>query len=544
MVGADRKRILERLPYIGLDIESVDENSVRVEYSPNRPDFGTDFGIARALRGLLGKRLGLPTYPTTPSGLTVRVDGRLSHVRPFIACATATGLALGDEDVRQIISLQEDLHNGLGRKRRVVAIGLHDLDAVKGPLRYSAQPSSFGFAPLGQRRKTTLAEILKKTDEGRLYGRALEGARLLPVILDSRETVLSFPPIINGNATKVSSKTRNLFIDVTSTDQRAGEDVLAILATTLGEAGGEIGSVAIQYPDGDKTTPDLAERGLRLDLELIERSLGLGLTRSQVVDCLGRSRLAVRGSRVFAPRYRIDLLHPVDVAEEVALGYGVDRIGPLYPASKQPGSFNALEEFLDRTSTAMAGAGMTELMTFELMGESSLYAKFGRSSNAKIAVHDPRSMDHSILRDSLLPPMMAALSGNVKEDYPQRVFEIGRVYARNAGEVRESWNLGCLVAHSQTSFTEAKMYLAAVLRVLTGIDTLTTPRSHWAFAEGRSASVSARKTNLGAVGELKPEALAAFGLNVPVSGFEVDLSLLFKTAKIAPPATSARRLSF
>jgi phenylalanyl-tRNA synthetase beta chain len=179
----------------------------------------------------------------------------------------------------------------------------------------------------------------------------------------------------------------------------------------------------------------------------------------------------------------------------------------------------------------MAAAGMTEMMTFELVDEGSLYRRFGRSPDGRIAVHDPRSQDHSILRDSLIPSIMAALSGNVKEDYPQRVFEIGRVYARSAGGVKESWSLCCLVAHSQASFTEAKMYLAAAIRVLTGIEVLTKARPHWAFSEGRSAAVSARGSALGHAGELKPEALAAFGLNVPVSGFEVDLSLLFKLLK-------------
>ncbi len=531
MVGANRRKVLERLPYIGLDIESVEGDAVRVEYSPNRPDFGTDFGIARALRGILGVELGLPSFPLMPSGLSVKVDRRLSSVRPFIACATVTGLAFDDEDVRQVISLQEDLHNGLGRRRKVVAIGLHNLDAVAGPLRYAACPSSFSFTPLGEVRELTLAEILEGTEQGRVYGRILEGVRLFPVILDSTDTVLSFPPVINGNATKVSSGTKNLFIDVTSTDQRAGEDVLAILATTLGEAGGMIGSVAVEYHDGVRTTPDLAERELNLDLELVERSLGLGLTRSQVVDCLRKSRLGVRGTRVVAPRYRIDLLHPVDVAEEVALGYGIDRIPPLYPPSKQPGSFNSLEQFFDRTSTIMAGAGMTELMTFELVDEKSLYHKFGRSSETKIAVHEPRSQEHSVLRDSVLPSLMAALTGNIKEDYPQRVFEIGRVYSRGSEGVGESWSLGCLSAHSRSSFTEAKMYLAAALRVLTGVEVVTKPRPHWAFSDGRSAAVSARGKALGSVGEVKPEALAAFGLNVPVSGFEVDLSRLFKQLK-------------
>lgn len=531
MVGADKGQIIDRLPFIGLDIESVDKNSVRVEYSPNRPDFGTDFGVARALRGLLGKEVGLPVYRASPSGLAVNVDGRLSSVRPFIACATATGVKFDDEDIRQVISLQEDLHNGLGRKRRVIAIGLHDLDAVSGPLRYVAVPSTFSFTPLDSKQNLTLTEILEKTDQGRLYGSVLKGARLFPVILDSKDTVLSFPPIINGSATKVSTKTRRLFIDVTGTNRGACEDVLAILVTTLAEAGVKIGSVAIHYREGTKITPDLKERELRLDSGLIERTLGLGLTRAQVLDSLRRSRLDVRGSKVLAPRYRIDLLHPVDLAEEVALGYGVDRIGPLYPASKQPGSFNATEEFLDRTSTVMAGEGMTELMTYELVDERMLYDNFGRRSGSKIAVHDPRTQEHSILRDSLLPSLSVALSCNVKEDYPQRVFEIGRVYARTGKMVGESWSLGCLIAHAQSSYTEAKMYLEAAFGALVGKEVLTKPLTHWAFSEGRAASVSMDGTMVGVVGELKPEALAAFGLTVPVSGFEVNLSLVFKSLK-------------
>ncbi len=531
MVGTGRKRILDRLPYIGLDIESVDNDVVRVEYSPNRPDFGTDFGIARALRGLLGREVGLPSYRASPSGISVRVDRRLSSVRPYIACATATGLKLGDEDVRQIISLQEDLHNGLGRRRKVVAIGLHDLNKISGPLRYDAVDHTFSFVPLDSSRELTISEILEGTEQGKLYGKALSGAKLVPIIVDSEGTVLSFPPVINGNVTKVSTKTRDIFIDVTSTDSRAGEDVLAILSTTLAEAGAKLGSVSVKYPGETRITPDLTEKELRLDLGLIERVLGLGLTRAQVVEALRRSRLAVRGSKVFSPRYRIDLLHPVDLAEEVALGYGVDRIGSLYPASKQPGSFNPLERFLDTASTVMAGAGMTELMTFELVDAKTLYDNFGRASDSKVAVHDPRSLEHSLLRDSLIPSLMAALSHNSKEDYPQLVFEIGRVYSRNARGVDESWRLGCLVAHTQSSYTEAKKYLEAVCWTLIGAEATATQGGHWAFSEGRSASVAVRGKRAGWVGEVKPEALAAFGINVPVAGFELDLTLLHKQLK-------------
>ena len=531
MVGADREKIIDRLPYVGLDIEGVEKESVRVEYSPNRPDFGTDFGIARAMKGLLGKEVGLPKFPTSPSRISVHYDRRLSSVRPFIACATATGLRLDDEDVRQIISLQEDLHNGIGRRRRVVAIGLHDMDAVNAPLSYRAVDSSFMFVPLGGKKQLSIRSILEGSDEGKAYGGALAGSKLYPVITDAKGTVLSFPPIINGDATRVTSKTRNIFVDVTSTDRKAGDDVLAVLATTLAEAGGKLGTVSIRYPGKSRTTPDLTPREIPLDYGLVRSVLGMDLSKGEILKSLARSRIGVDGKTALGPRYRVDLLHPVDLAEEAGLGYGMDRIGPIYPPSKHPGSFDRFEDFLDSTSTVMAGSGMMEMMTFELTDERSLYSNFGRPSADKISVQNPKSLEHSVLRDALLPSLLSSLSKNVKSDYPQRIFEIGRVYNRSKGEVAESWHLGCLVAHSQSSFTEAKMYLESVCRIMAGKEMSASEARHWAFSAGRCAAAKVGRVDLGHVGEVKPEVIDAFGLGVAVSGFEVDLTRLYELLK-------------
>jgi phenylalanyl-tRNA synthetase beta chain len=531
MVGSDRKRILERLPYVGLDIESVDSGSVRVEYSPNRPDLGTDFGIARALRGLLGRETGLPKFHVSPSGVTMAVDHRLSKVRPFIACVSATGLRLDDEDIRQVVSLQEDLHNGLGRKRKTVAVGLHDMDAIKPPFSYHAVDSSFKFVPLGGKHPVTVGSILAGTKEGRAYGGSLAQGKAFPMITDSNGVVLSFPPIINGDATKVTSKTENIFVDVTSTDQKAGDDVLAVIATTLAAAGGKLGSVRIGYPRRPRVTPDLAPTELPLDEGLVRSLIGLDLTHRQIVDALSRSRLGVRGFKALGPRYRVDLLHPVDVAEEAALGYGVDKIGPIYPPSNEPGAFNSFEDFLDSASTVMAGAGMIELMTFELTDENSLFSNFQRPSASKVTVQNPKSADHSILRDALIPSLMASLSGNVKSDYPQRVFEIGKVYSRSDDGVREAWHLGCLIAHTNASYTEAKMFMESACEIIAGKEVATSETTHWAFTPGRSALARAAGSQLGHVGEIKPEAIEAFSLGVPVSGFELDLSKLFELLK-------------
>jgi phenylalanyl-tRNA synthetase beta chain len=531
MVGAERKKVLDRIPYLGLDIESLAGDAIRVEYSPNRPDYGTDFGVARGLRGLLGIETGAPQYSAKPSGISVSVDRRLSSVRPFISCVVARGLRLDDEDVRQIISLQEDLHNGLGRKRRVVAIGLHDMDAVTPPLSYKAVDESFSFVPLGGARKVTIAKILQDTPEGMAYGPVFRGHGPYPVIADAKGTVLSFPPVINGEATRVTSKTHDIFVDVTSTDQRVGDDVMGVMATTLAEAGGKLGSVSVSFPSGSRTTPDLAFATLPVDLSMIRSVSGLNLSVKEILACLGKSRLSVKGGKAFGARYRVDLLHPVDLAEEVALGYGVDKIGPLYPPSKQPGSFNPFEEFLDSASTVMAGEGMIELMTYELTDEKSVYSNFFRSPRDKISVVDPKSLDHSILRDSVLPSLMSSLAANAKSDYPQRVFEIGRTYSRSRRGVLESWQLGCLIAHSLASYSEAKSALESFLATLCGKETRTRAEDHWAFSSGRSASVAVDGKTIGHVGEVKPESLVAFGMKVPVSGFEIDLTALHKLLK-------------
>jgi len=531
LVGAKKDRILDRLPYIGLDIESQSGDSVRVEYSPNRPDFGTDYGIARALRGAMGIETGLPRYDAVPSGMSVRVDRGVSSVRPFIACAAVTGLRLDDENVKQVISLQEDLHNGLGRRRRKVAIGLHDLKALAPPIDYRAVLPSFKMVPLGEKREMALDEVLTKTDTGRAFAYCLTGADEYPMLLDSKQLPFSFPPIINSEATRVTQATRSLFVEVTSTDMKAGDDVMAVLATTLAEMGGKIGSVRVSYGKKTRVTPGLQVSKMRLDPGLVRRVTGLDLSPKGMIECLRRSRLDAKGRSVLVPRYRLDILHPVDIAEEVALGYGFDRIGRDYPPSKRPGSFNPFNQFLERASDIMASSGMVELMTYELTDSKSLYSNFGRSTDDSVAVEGPKSAEHSLLRDSVIPTLLAALSSNVKEEYPQRVFEIGRVYRRTTTGVEESWQLGCLVAHSQASFTEAKMYVEAFARAMLGKGASTDPEPHWTFAQGRSASVALNGVRIGFVGEVPPMALSAFGLNEPTCGFEVDLSLMGKQLK-------------
>jgi phenylalanyl-tRNA synthetase beta chain len=525
MTGLSKERILDRLPYLGLDIEGTDEESVRIEYNPNRPDFSTDYGVARALRGLVGKELGVKQYRAAPGKEQVFADRSLAKVRPFIACAVARRLKLDDETVRQLISMQEDLHNGLGRKRRKVSIGLHDLSAIAFPVYYSGKDASFAFTPLDSSEKMTVGEILQKTETGLAYGHILAGAQAYPMLYDSEGSVLSFPPIINGQKTRVETSTRGLFIDVTSTDARLGNEALAIICCALADAGAALETVTVNHGKAKAVTPELAPAKMKFDGKLAESITGLPLTKKEVKDSLRRSRLDIDG-KGFAviPSYRVDILHPVDLAEEVVIGYGLDRMTPSYPPSSDAGRFDQRVTMVEGMCLTMTEAGFIETMSFDLLDEPTLYGNFGRSSSSGLEVENPRTVEHSLMRDSLLPSLMAVLQRNTKNEYPQRVFEAGKVFLRSGAGVSEGTSIAALSAHSSSSFTEAKMHLEALVKKHFGGDAETRPALHWAFAEGRCAEALLKGVSLGHVGEVKPSALAAFGLDVPVCGFELDLS--------------------
>jgi len=191
--------LVEAIRELGLAVEEVGEDYVKAEYNPNRPDFSSVVGVARALQGILGLKTGMPRYRVYDSGVKLIVDPKVSEVRPFVVSAIVKNLELSGEVIEEIIAMQEDLHWIIGRDRRKVAIGLHDYSKVKPPVYYRAiPPDSISFVPLGETRKMTPIEILKETSTGVKYGAILEGKRYFPFITDSSGEVLSFPPIINS----------------------------------------------------------------------------------------------------------------------------------------------------------------------------------------------------------------------------------------------------------------------------------------------------------------------------------------------------------
>lgn len=529
--GVKVDKALDMLPFVALDIEGVDNNVIRVEYNPNRPDFSSDYGIARALRGLLEIETGLPKFKLAgKSGLTVKVDPAVKRIRPYIVGLVARNGKLDDETIKQLIAMQEDLHNGVGRRRKKASIGIHNLDVIKFPVTYKTAGGEYSFEPLGESSSQSIDHILKESETGRQYGHILEGFGRYPVIVDSSGTTLSLPPIINGNATRVDERCRNLFVEVTATDQKAAEDMLAIIAVTLYDIGFEIRTVTVN--SGKKVeTPQMRPSVISADRGYINSILGLTLDARQAIRCLKKSRLDAKavGKKLVCtiPRYRTDITHPVDIAEEVAIGYGIFNIEPVFPLSPTAGQKNSLSAYFSAIRETLTGLGMLESLSFSLTSREVQYGAFGVAGNGVLSVDGSKSTEHKILRDSLVPSLLHSLSRNVHEEYPQRLFEIGKTFRRNDAII-ESWNVGAVIAYADAGYTEIKSAMQALLKSCFGKNAVTKASSSLMFMEGRCAEIAVDGTVVGTIGEITPLALENFKLRVPVAAFEIDLSGIIK----------------
>jgi phenylalanyl-tRNA synthetase beta chain len=534
--GIKMNKILDILPFVGIDIEDVGKEAIRVEYNPNRPDLSSDYGVARALRGLLDIETGLPKFKLAGrSGLAVIIeDAAVRRVRPYLIALVAKNGTLDDETLKQLIAMQEDLHNGVGRKRRKASIGIHNLDVIQFPVTYKTVSGDYSFTPLDESSEFSIDQILKDLDIGKQYGHILSAFDRYPLIVDRVDTVLSLPPIINGQATKVNDRCRNLFVEVTATDQETAEDLLAILAITLYDAGFEIRTVSIVDSGRKKIeTPQMKPKVISADMGYVNSILGLMLDTKQMITCLKKSRLdakAVDRKKIVCtiPRYRIDISDPIDISEEVAIGYGIYNLEPKFPASPTAGRRDSLSVYFNTIRESMIGLGMIESLNFMLTSKEVQYSTFGILAKDVLSVDSSKSTEHEILRDSLVPFLLKSLSYNVHEQYPQKLFEIGKTFLKSTAIIEERWSIAAVIAHTDAGYTEIKSTMQALLRSCFGKEATTKASTNHMFMEGRCADVIFDGKAVGALGEIIPLALENFKLRMPVAAFEINLLAIIK----------------
>jgi phenylalanyl-tRNA synthetase beta chain len=517
--GLDKDTVIKRIPMMGCDIERIDDDHVDIEFFPNRPDLYSTEGVARALKGFLGIETGIREFKVIPSGIRITKDTGIKTIRPCLACAVIRGIHFNPRSIESLMKLQESLHWAVGKNRKKVSIGVHDLAMIKSPFRYIAQHPDFRFVPLDFTEPMTMREILEKHPKGIKFAYILEKFDEFPLILDAEDNVLSFPPIINGELTRVTEETTDLFIEVTGLDPTVSI-ALNIVAASLAERGGRIESVSI---DGEMETPQLKPGTMTLERGEIEELLGIKLTDDEIIHHLEKMKYGARMSgntiEVSVPAYRYDIMHNWDLIEDIAIGYGFDKIKPELPSTSTTGESHTLSKLKDAVREIMVGLGYFEVMPFTLTNERVQFDMMRREKPEGIThILYPISEEHTILRSTLLPNLLDILSINRHRELPQRIFEVGEVVVN----CRTCQRLGASAIHPQANFTEIHAVVDAVMRERR-IEYEVTESNDPAFLEGRCADIIIKGEKAGVFGELHPEVISNFGMEHPIIGFELRL---------------------
>jgi phenylalanyl-tRNA synthetase beta chain len=528
------------LPWLGTDTEEIGQDYVKIEYNPNRVDFCSYSGVARAFQGLMGWKIGMPRFEVNKGNIVLNVEKSVAEVRPYVVSAVVRDLNIDYEAIRELMEMQEALHWMIGRDRKKASIGVHNLDAVEPPFSYvTCAPNEIRFVPLDKTEEMTPQEVLEKHEKGMTYKSEVDFASRYPLIVDRKGQVLSFPPIINGELTRVFEDTKNLFIDVTGTELNAISRSLNVLVTALADMGGIVETVNVEYSDKVLLTPDLTPQKMTLNVDYSNDNLGLDFSEAQTIEALQKSRLDAKVAEkgildVTVPAYRIDILHEIDLVEEVAVGYGVFRMDPTKPASATTGKPHKVSVVTSSVRQIMVGLGFTEALNFVLTNEADHFTKMRKKPEGLVTLANPVSTDYSIIRNDLLPSLMKNLAISKHHVFPQRMFEVSDVikFDDNSETYTDRViHLAAVSSHPTANFTEIKSILESLLMNLGFKDWKVEETSNSSFICGRAAVISLGSMCLGIIGEIHPEVLNNFELENPIGAFEIDLQKIIDSTK-------------
>lgn len=519
--------LVERLPLIGGDVQGVEGDTIHLEWFPNRTDLLTLEGTARAARAFLDLKPGLAQYKVEKPRTELKVDPSVASVRPYAALCFVRGVPFDDAYVKAVIDAQEKLTLSPGRKRRKIAIGIHDAQGVTGPFTYTAVgPKDKPFVPLNESSPKTPEQIMATHPKGLEYGHLLPKGKY-PVFLDSTGQVLSLPPVINAQRTAVTAATRDVLVDVTGTDLASVKATIALLATGFAERGGAIEGVTVHDASGSWVAPDLKPFERVVHADDVARLLGRAFTGDEAAACLrrmGHDATAFDNKvQVRSPAWRFDLFHEVDVIEDVAIGFGYDRLPRDLPRAATFGGKLPLQGLEDAARAALTGHGWHEAKTLTLSDPKAQWRNWGEPDGQAVQLLNPVLEEQTVLRTRLVPSLLGVLAANRHRSLPQSLFEAGYVVQPDGkGAWPNRLHLAGVQLSAKAGLADAKGLVLALLRDLR-LQAAIEPDDRAGFVKGRQGKVVAAGRTVGHFGELHPDTILAFGLGAPCIAFELDL---------------------
>jgi phenylalanyl-tRNA synthetase beta chain len=514
------------------EIDDVKGDLMKIDSKDtNRPDLWSAEGIARELKGRLTSERGLPKYKIGKSNLVVNVDRKVSKVRPLTVCAVAKNLKIDEATLSQLIQLQEKVAGTFGSGRKEVAIGVYDFSRIKPPIQYTTASLDKKFVPLDFEEEMTIKDILEKHPKGMEFRHLVEGLKEIPIFIDSSGEVLSIPPIINSNFTgKVTEGTKEAFIECSGFDFKFLVPALNVLVAALIDRGAKVEAVKVVYPDKVIYTPDMAPKKASVDVDLVNELSGLKLSSKEVAELLEQARYEVtkvKGKKieVLYPAYRQDIMHPRDLAEDVVISFGYNKIEPELIRFKTKGEINKREVLAEKVIERMVGFGFQEILSYSLTSKDNLFKRMNLKGEEIVEIENPVSLNWNVFRSWLLPSLMEFYSNNQHVEYPQRIFEIGDVVLideKQETKTRDVRKVAAAIADSKVDYYDMLAVLDGFMRGQKKKYRLRKVK-HGSFIEGRVAEILVENKNVGMIGEINPQVLENWKLEMPVAAFEIEI---------------------
>jgi len=551
LLGWSWKGDLEKLDWLLAFVKSEvkllneQEGVVSVELKDTgRPDLWSVEGLARTLRGFLGLEKGSRRYDVAEAVVDVHVEAGLKAIRPYICCSVVKGIKLTDAVIRGLMHLQDKLDQTYGRSRQKTSIGIYDYNLISPPLSYAvAKPDAVNFVPLGFEEKMSLAEILLCHPKGVEYGHIVKDHSVYPILLDAERKVLSFPPVINSNDLgRVTEETGNLLVEVTGTAHQTVLNTLNLVTLALIDRGGKAYAATIRYPDDafyvskEVVTPDFSSRHMELSVGYANKVLGLTLSAERMTECLliaglGVEKVAGDSISVVVPCYRVDVMHSVDLVEDIAVAYGYNNIEPVWRELPSTGGVRREQRLIDVSRELMVGLGFQEVLNYTLTSPESLFDKMNIEKTRIVEVANPKVVTMSCLRSWLLPSLMEFLGSNQSVEFPQKIFELGKVTLLNETwetKTRDEEWLAAATTHPTASFSEIKSALDSLFMNL-GVEWQIKETVHPSFVEGRVGKVTVDCAQVGILGEVNPQVFESWKLENPIAAFEINVQKIVQT---------------
>jgi phenylalanyl-tRNA synthetase beta chain len=522
------------------------EGVLRIELNDtNRPDLWSTMGLARQLALYLNGKVPAYGFFSRPGDVKpsderrVVVDAGLKTIRPYIGSFVAEGREVTDTLLREIIQSQEKLCGNYGRKRKTIAMGVSRADLVSWPVSYAAaDPDATRFIPLDFTEALTMRQILTQHPKGKEYGHIVAEYAKFPLLADARGEVLTFPPVINSALIGgVKTGDKRLFVDLTGPDLDTVLTACAIAACDFADMGFTIRPVKVDYPfdtpyGRSVVTPYYFQKQTVLVAADAAKRLGDAITPDEAAGFIRRmgSGARVEGSKIIVtpPEYRNDFLHPVDAIEEIMIGRGMASFAPVLPRDFTVGRLSVAETYNRRVREIMIGLGYQEMIFGYLGSRRDFVDRMGRDGAEVIEIANPMTESIDIVRDSILPNLLASEAESAHAVYPHRIFEAGKIAVKDATEndgTRTDNSLGFLIADREVGFNEVDAHALALFYYLSVEPTLA-PAEDPRFIPGRCAEIRVRGRIVGIMGEIHPAVLTNWGIEMPCAAVELRLDLM------------------